>query len=92
MRTFFGKKLENKISFYDRKCRKNFILKDCNNRSVPNKKDCNVPNSQWSVAQKNHYLKLININIRAKKIQQEIGKSRKEKMSFCEEKSGYSPL
>lgn len=58
------------------------ILKGCNNRSVPN--------SQWSVAQKNHCLKLININIKAKKIQQEIGKSRKEKMSFCEEKSGYS--
>ena len=38
------------------------ILKGCNNRSVPN--------SQWSVAQKNHCLKLININIRAKKIQQ----------------------
>lgn len=62
MRTF--------LSFYDRKYGKNFILKDCNNRSVPNKKDCNVPNSQWSVAQKNHCLRLININIRAKKIQQ----------------------
>lgn len=49
MRTFFGKKLENKISFYDRKYGKNFILKDYNNRSVPNKKDCNVPNSQWNV-------------------------------------------
>ena len=62
MRTF--------LSFYDRKYGKNFILKDCNNRSIPNKKDCNVPNSQWSVAQKKHCLRLININIRAKKIQQ----------------------
>ena len=58
---------------------KTLILKDRNNRSVPNKKDCNVPNSQWNVAQKNHCLRLININIRAKKIQQEIGKNRKEK-------------
>ena len=27
MRIFFGKKLKNKISFYDRKCRKNLDFK-----------------------------------------------------------------